>query len=271
MVNYPRCSAIWLDNIYSYAIEQHNPQYISCDVKTPFEELQDLCTQTNYVAYVVPAMERKDDILVMKTQSNAITDEIISDGIGGNVIDISNWVDDPISAGIANQSTKSFNNPPDANGNSVGGTSYFEDRTSIAEYGPIQDYEFLDSVDNQPDADLLTKSDVQNNSRQLPGFSVDIFGSVLIDPLSNILVDIEGSKIVGYNQIMSITQTIDRNASEEFMATVDLNRPGLIFLQKINEIRQGLQRAQNQLSINNYRQAGLAGLGASSPGAFSKF
>lgn len=266
MVDHPKCSAVWFDEIYSYGTSSHAPHYVSADVKDAFEEFQQLCTNTDHVAYIVPGLERKDDILVLKYLDDAISSEVIADGIGGNYIEISNWDDDPINAGFCNQSHKTFNYKTDQTK-----VSYREDRASIAQYGPVQTHEFLDSVTTQADADKLAALEVSNHSHEAPGFSVDIEGSVIIEPLHYILADIQGEKIIGYNKIKSISQTIDRNSSPEFSGTVDLNRPGLLFLKNINKTRKALGLSERKISLDGYRQYGLSNLGSSGIGSFVNY
>ena len=95
-VSHPLCSAIWLDQIYSYSDAQQAPSYVSSGVNYPFDEIQDLCTATDHIVYVVPGAERRDDVLVVKPLATAITNEVLTQGQQGNVLEINNWNYDPV-------------------------------------------------------------------------------------------------------------------------------------------------------------------------------
>lgn len=268
-VDHPRCSAVWFDNWYSYGVTDHSANMVSADVKNPFEELQNIYDKTGHITYVVPGLERKDDILVLKYQDDAVTDEVLSDGPNGNVFGVKSWNYDPIQQGICNQSNKTFDFNEDSSG-----TSYNEDRNSIIRYGPIQTHEFLDDVNTQADADKLTLKEIQDHSHESPAFSVDIQGSVLVEPLHWILCDIKEYNIRGMHKIQSMTQTITKSKDDntsEFMGTIDLNQPGLRFLQNINRARRALGISERRINFDAYRQYGLSQLGRKSPGAFTNY
>lgn len=269
MVDHPQCRAVWFDNWYSYGVKDHSTKMTSADVKDPFEELQNIYEKTGHIAYIVPGLERKDDILVLKYQDDAITDEVLSDGPGGNVLAVKSWNYDPISQGICNQAHRTF----DFNENKSG-SAYVEDRKSIVRYGPIQNHEFLDDVITQADADTLAAKEVQDHAHESPAFSVDIHGSVLVEPLHWIPCDIKEHNITGLQKIKSITQVITRSpdaGKPEFTGTIDINQPGLRFLQRVNKARKALGLSERKISLDAYRQYGLSELGRKSPGAFTNY
>ena len=268
-VSHPLCSAIWLDQIYSYSDAQQAPSYVSSGVNYPFDEIQDLCTATNHIVYVVPGAERRDDVLVVKPLATAITNEVLTQGQQGNVLQITNWNIDPVANGFCNQAKRGFNKAL-TGGKTTPSSSYNEDWNSIIDNGPFQNYEFLDTVTAQATADQLAAQYVSYHSHEYPAFTVIIQGSTLIQPCHYIVADITSGRIQGLNQIMAITQTLDFK-NNIFKASVDLNKPSLRFKSKIRNMKRKLGIKDNENLNSNYRQMGLNGVARSSPGAFSNY
>jgi hypothetical protein len=269
MVAHPLCSAIWLDQIYSYSDAQQAPSYVSSGVNYPFDEIQDLCNATSHIVYVVPGAERRDDVLVVKPLAIAITDEVLTQGQYGNVLEITNWNYDPVGNGLCNQAKRGFNKAL-TGGKTTPSSSYSEDWNSVIDNGPFQNYEFLDTISTQAGGDQVASQYVAYHSHETPAFTVVINGSTLIQPCHYIVADITSGRIQGLNQIMAITQTLDFK-NNIFKASVDLNQPSLRFKSKIRNMKRKLGIKDNQNLNSNYRQNGLNGIARNSPGAFNNY
>ena len=268
-VGHPLCSALWIDQIYSYSDAQQAPRHTSSGVNYPFDEVQGLCSDTDHIVYVVPGLERRDDILVVKPLSTAITNEVLQQGQSGNVLEISNWNYDPVGNGLANQALRHFNKDK-TGATTVLSSSYAEDWNSIIDNGPFQNYAFLDTVYTQSASDLIAQNYVSDHSHETQAFTVIINGSTLIQPCHYIVADITSGRVNGLYQIKAITQTLDFT-NDIFKCSVDLNQPSLRFRLKIKNMKQKLGLLDNQNINNNYRQNGLGGISRSSPGAFSNY
>jgi len=265
-VTHPLCSAIWIDQIFSYTPDEQAPQYTSSGVNFPFDEIQDLCTNTDHIVYIKPGLERRDDVVVVKPLETAITEETMLDGKDGNVLEITNWSYDPISDGYINQARRGYKQ----NDKDSGHKSYYEDFNSIIDNGPFQNYEFLDTVKDQASADKISQQYVQDHCTNKQAYTVSINGSTTIDPAHYIMANMTGSKITGLNHIKSITQTLDFQ-SNVYKCAIDLNQPSLKFRAKIKGLNRALGLNNNRTINNTYRETGLGDLATNSPGAFSQY
>jgi hypothetical protein len=268
--NHPLCSAIWIDQIYTYSEVQQAPSYQSSGVNYPFDEIQDVCTATNHIAYIVPGLERRDDVLVVKPMEIALTDEVLNDGLNGNILEVTNWSDDPVSDGYKNQANRTFNKKISKTKTTPSNT-FIQDTAAVIENGPFQDHEFWDDVNNQTVSDLKTTQYVQDHSTARKGYSTTIPGSTLIQPCHYIVANLTGSHIVTTDIIVTITQTLDiQNGS--FKCTIDLNKPSLRYKKKIKGAIDQLKRNYGITGLNNnYRQITSTDTAGTSPGAFSEY
>lgn len=254
--------AWWVDNVYSFKKEAQAPQYTSDGVNYPFEELQKLCTDTSHTAYIKPGVERRDDMFVVKPLEIAFTDQEIRDGHNGTLLNIQEWNNDPLNDGICNQAHRTFNYDENRSG-----SSFSEDWDSIIDYGPFQDHEFLDNVNNKDAAYQIAKQHRMDNSRVKPGFSVVNEGNILIEPNHYILCNTTRGRLYGYHHILSMTHNIDPEY-DIYTTTLDLNKPSKRFTLNIKRFKQNLGWSNNQTAYNRYREAGLTRLARNSSGSF---
>lgn len=263
-IDKPVCSALWLDNIMSYGYASSAPQHTSNGVNYPFDEIQLCCEETDHIAYIVPGLERREDVFVLKPVTTAYTDETLQDGISGNVLNIENWSYDPLTNGFANQVHRTFKLADETSS-----YAYKEDWDSIVKNGPFQDHEFLDDVSTQASADALALKYLNDHKIEKPAFTIPISGSTLIQPAHYIYANIISGRIAGWHSIKTITQKLDIEG-DNFKTDVDLNQPSLRFKYKIAKLRDSLRGNNNTGAITRYREASISGSATNSPGAFTR-
>lgn len=252
----------WVDNVYSYKTLAKAPQFTSDGVNYPFDELQKVCDATGHTAYIRPGVERRDDVFVVKPLETAFTDQEIREGNNGTFLNIKGWTNDPLNDGICNQAHRTFNYNEEKSGSTIN-----EDWNSVIDYGPYQNHEFLDNVNNGTAAFQIAKQDVTDNSRNRPGFSVVTEGNVLIEPNHYILCNTTRGRLYGYHQILVMTQNIDLD-DDIYTTTIDLNKPSKRFTWNVKRFKQSLGWSNNQSAYNSYRQTGLTRLAKNSSGSF---
>lgn len=60
-----RCSSLTIDNIIGFRTFDKFIKYSSTDVPTAYDELEEICNKSNYMAWIRPGMERRDDQLIL--------------------------------------------------------------------------------------------------------------------------------------------------------------------------------------------------------------
>lgn len=267
---HPLCRTIWIDQIYTYNVIEHAPTYSSNGVKYPWDELQDICNQTFHVAYIVPGLERRDDVLVLKPLEIAVTDEVLEDGASGNVLEITSWSDDPVSDGYKNQANRTFNKAIGKDKTTPSNT-YIENRDEVNLNGPFQDHEFYDNITSQAASDVKTQQYIDDMSRTRKAYSATITGTTIIQPAHYIVANVVGNHISSTDQIMNITQTLNI-VDGMFTCKLDLNQPSKRFIKKIKGTLEMINRSFNRSSINgDYRSNTNQDIGTTSPGAYSDY
>lgn len=268
--SHPLCSTIWIDQIYTYKTIENNPSYSSNGVKYPWDELQDVCNETFHVAYIVPGLERCDDILVLKPLEIAVTDEVLEDGEYGNVLEITSWNDDPVSDGYKNQANRTFNKSISTTATTPSNT-YIENVDEVNLNGPFQDHEFWDNISSQAASDLKTQNYIDDMSRTRKSYTATIQGTTLIQPAHYIVANVVGNHIDSVDQIMNITQKLDIG-NGMFTCTIDLNKPSRRFIKKIKGALDQINKSISRSGINtDYRTNVNEEIGTTSPGAFSEY
>ena len=268
--SHPLCSTIWIDQIYTFGSVEHAPTYNSNGVKYPWDELQDVCNGTFHVAYIIPGLERRDDILVLKPLETAISDEVLEDGEYGNVLEITSWSDDPVSDGYINQANRTFNKAIGKDKTTPSNT-YIENVDEVHLNGPFQDHEFYDNINSQVASNIKTQNYVDDSSYTRKAYTATINGTTTIQPAHYILANVVGNHIESTDQIMNITQTLDI-VNGMYTCKIDLNRPSRRFIKKIRGAIEQIRKDISRTTINgDYRSNVNSDIGIASPGAFSDY
>ena len=264
MLDQKKCSAIWIDNPYSYKIENSATKYRSQNnVSTNLAELQNLMDKTNYVAYTKPGKERRDDTLMIAPEESELAPIAIDEV--SNLIEISGYENNPHSKGFQNQAHIEFNFSQDNKGN-----AYYEDKDSASHFWPLSTHNFENDINNQYDANQLVQKKVNDNKyANKVAFTVKIFGCTLLNPAQSMAANILSSNLKGIHKIASIKQTLDFNDSPSFLTEIDMNYPSDRTLLNMMNTRRNLinigiiHANQYYSAYNNYS------IGKASPGGFN--
>ena len=267
MLDQNKCRTVWIDNPLSYDEVNSAPNYSAQDVKTPYEQLQDMHDQNGLVVYVKPGIERCDDRLIVIPEENNISEEYILEG--RNLLEISNYVYDPRSDGICNYAIRTYHPASDSDDTTTKSEqTYYADKKSIFSrgYGPWQKYEDLSDVTNDSDALKNAQTYVTANSRPKKSFTAKIFGSTLVWPEEYIDMLSKTYRITGSHKIKTITHNYDENGDYRFTSAIDLNAPSAAYLKKQRALKRSLANFGIKYSASSFRQYGLAAVGSDSPG-----
>lgn len=259
----PRCSSIYIDQVMAYKEISATPRYESADTKTAYEELEDLCKKTGFMAYIQPGMERRDDILVMKPERfYTVATEFIE---GYNIRSISNCEYNPVEWGLYNHAHRTFN----YNENTSGTVEYTVPE-SAKRYGVISDHEFLSDVTTYEDANAEVNRFLEQNSWKYPAFTVSIQGTPFIEPGQYARVVAPSKRLDSHYIIQSIVHKMNIRDSE-YETDVSFNRPGLRFINILRDIKKNIRRNGVIDARINYGRFGLTALGGeTSTGAFGR-
>jgi len=257
----PRCSSIWIDNMSAYRVINNNPHYASQDVKTAFEELQQVCEKTNHVAFVRPGEERRDDVLVVLPADYSLSSEVVEEG--ANLIDLGSWEYSPYERGYSNQAHITFNFNEDQSG-----VAYYQDENEIQKYGPFEHHNFESDINNQVDADLLAKDYVASHFNFKTAHEVEIIGTTLIEPSEYILAIIKSNKIVGTRKIKAIKHIIEPDGAIAYKTSLDLETPTRRYLEGASAMKREIRNLGISGNIGSYKDYGGNLWGGTSSGAF---
>lgn len=261
---------LWIDQCNSYRSIANSPKYASADVKTPFEELQQLCERTNHSAYVRYGEERRDDILVMQPTGNTVNDTALVEGI--NVSNLTNWSYNPnedIFANIIrkNYSWESLNKKKETVTNY--GSVTVSDYSSINRYRRVQTHEFLEDVNNKTDATSIANNELSVQAWKYPSYTISTNGCLLCEPSQYSITSVGSHRINGTPLIKSIIYTLDFE-NNKMNTQLDLNRPSRRFNNFINRMSKDLKHLSIKNSTQVYLNNSIGSIGGVSPGAFNQ-
>ena len=104
--NNPTDATIYIDNIRAFSYKNALVRFNRTELKKVLEELQEVCKLSNYVAYTSPAMERRDDQLVVRPAGR------INPGIriieNENLLNVSSVEYKPLDWGLCNYAERTY-------------------------------------------------------------------------------------------------------------------------------------------------------------------
>lgn len=258
-----RCSAVWIDTVSAYKSVISTASYASQDVKTPFEELQDVCKATNLAAYVQYGSERSDDVLIVQPIGNNIIDENLEEG--HNIIEINSWEYNPLDDDFVNQRYCTFN----INDNETG-SAYQEDHDSVLWYKPYQSYGHLDDINTQAAANSDAKNIITAGAWKYSGSEIVVDGCTLLEPSQYALVQVGSRHILGVQSLKSIKHEFSFSDSDTFYkTTINLNRPGDTFNTWIQNLKKDVRNSGSKLNTSRYTDNSLSNSGKSGLGVYT--
>lgn len=256
---YRRCSTLWVGGLYAYKSLNFAPRYASQDVKTPLEELRQLCERTGHAAYVTYNDNREDDVLVVSPMEYSVASVAVIEG--DNLIELEGVDYDPIEDGYANYYHMTFNN--DAG---VYGASRAYHIESAAHYREYQRHDFNSSVDSQVDADGEVNSYIGFHKWPRLGFTVRIKGTTDLVPEQYASVTIPSHHIGGNYPVKTLTHSW--SLGDGYYTEVDFGKPSNKFRQTIQLTSRAMKSLAMRSTSLSYRSGVNNALGGASPGAF---
>jgi hypothetical protein len=256
-----RGSAIWLDNIISYKEISHSPKYASQDVKTPYEELKQLCERTNHAAYVDYADTREDDVLVVMPQKITTSRGVIDEK--NNLISFEGTNYDPVGDEFCNIRHMTFNF--DTNN---AGSCLDANYDSVAHYKEKHLHDFNSDINTQADADSEVDKYLTEHQWPTLGFSVKCRGTTQLLPEQYATVNLPSYHIVGDYPVKTITHNYDGST---YTTSIDFGKSSHRFRNFVRDQRMANKDLNNRTISNIYSAGGNRIIGNASTGAFCKY
>lgn len=263
MLTTQKCSTIWVDSILAYRDLVSTASYASQDVKTPFTELQDLCTACNLSAYVQYGDTRSDDVLVVQPNHNTVLEESIEEG--RNLLEINNWEYNPLDDGFVNQRYCTFN----INDKKTGST-YKEDHDSVLWYGAMQTFEHLDDINTQARADANAQNTIIEGAWKRAGSTVTIPGCTILQPGQYALSQVGTRRISGEQTIKAIKHEFKFVDETYYNTIIDLNRINDIPNRDAYLLKKDIRNSGNRHNTQNYTDYQLDRAAKSGFGAYQR-
>lgn len=263
MLTQEKCNSLWIGGLYCYNKIQHNPKYASQDVKTPLEEIQQVCDRTNHAAHVIYGDERINDVLVVNpceyTSASVAVDE------DDNLLELEETDYSPLDDEFCNYRHMTFDIKKKKK--TVPGSGYKWDATSMAHYREHQRHDFNSEIETQKDADTDISNYLTNHKWPKIGFSVKIKGTSLLLPEQYCAVTIPSHRIIGNYPVKSITHNWSQDNG--YTTTVDFGKASNRFRKLVRNQERTLNNLSQKNQSTSYQTGVSDALGTGSPGAYS--
>lgn len=254
------CSALWVGGLYCYKSISHAPKYASQDVKTPLEEIQQVCDRCNHSAHVVFGDDRSEDVLLC--QPNEYTTATVAVDEDDNLLELEDVDYSPMDDEFCNYRHMTFNF---ANNKAGSGSKY--DLTSMAHYREMQVHDFNSDVQTQADANKDISNYLTQHKWPLIGFTVKIIGTGKLIPEQYCSVSIPSHRISGNYPVKTITHNWSYDSG--YTTRVDFGKASNRF-KKLIRSQESVLRNLSQANQSARYGIGMSSvLGGGSPGAFN--
>jgi hypothetical protein len=225
-----RTVSIWFDQIMAYHSENQAMSYSATDMNNYYDVLNDLCTKTSHIAYIIPGDSRPEDIMVIVPQNSLVSGGTIDEG--NNLIEISNIKSDPIGDNMVNYLGGGWTDT-----SSTPQTSYGGSWESVFDYGTISRIDSVEGATNSNVALKYINDKLSSDSIPQTGFSARVRGVPDLTPLQYVTCNIPKWRLMGDYPIKSITYNIDVGGNPTVSTSVDLGRPGSAWKNFVRGIR----------------------------------
>lgn len=260
MVTSNSCAALWIGGLYAYKSISHSPKYASQDVKSPYEEVQQVCERCRHAAYVVYGDSRDQDVLKVQP----VEDVTASVGVDedDNLLELESVDYDPLGDDFCNYRHMTFNFK-----NNKAGSGYKWDLSSMAHYREEQRHDFNSDVQTQADANTDISNYLADHKWPKLGFTVKVRGTGLLEPEQYAAVSIPSHRIIGNYPVKSITHNWSREAG--YTTRVDFGKASNRFRRLVRDQSKELKNLGQRNTSNTYQTGTASILGSNSPGAFN--
>lgn len=240
MASNPSNYGIWIKSLQFYPVSSAAPKLSFEDAKTAYAGMQKTCEDSGHVAFIVPAMDRCDDRIVLIPANYSESAEKL--GETTNIIEVSDWSFDPLQDGLCNYRTAYYTTSSTSTKNYVNS----RDRNSILRNGYVKSQiEELNGIVSAADAQVSVDNYISENKIKEIGVGFKINGSVLYDTSQYVLAEVDSKRLTSNYRIMSIEHDINLD-TEAYISAVDVNRlPAWIRARKIQRQYRDLYNAKH--------------------------
>jgi ElaB/YqjD/DUF883 family membrane-anchored ribosome-binding protein len=274
-------ATIYIDNITVYQYRNMVPRFNRSELKKVLEELQEVCKLSGYVAYTSPAMERRDDRLVVIPSGASTSDLRIVEN--KNLLNVSGVEYKPLDWGLCNYAIRTYTLtekiPKPAKSDKTKakrkkkqvktktkkkkqqyktvkheGKVTKEEADSYIWYGPLTSIEQANDVKSKAEAAELADKYVESHAFHSIAFTAKILGTALLDPAHLINVSIPSKQIFGAFEVKAINYELN-TVSGEYTSQItfgQLYRPYMHFIRNSMKSRGTLRNIYNDSIYNNY-------------------
>jgi hypothetical protein len=258
---------MWFDNYGLIGEDAVLQTTLESDAQYPVEVIRDVCELVGYTGYIEPGAERKDDVFVFEEIAASAGEVTAKQGI--NILGVSGITYKPTigtgNNGICNRAFRKYY-PPDDTEKRAAGTGYVN-IDSMLRYGTWTDSEDMTNTTTQAEAEKDAKDTVNARSYSYIGFTLNMLGTVQLNPANFLISDVPHVLLSGNHEIKSMTNKLNLNKGE-FRSSIDLNIPSKRFKSTLLRMKQELLGAKRARSEAMYSREGLGQLGFSGAGAF---
>jgi hypothetical protein len=258
---------MWFDNIGLIGSDVMLQTTLESDAQYPIEVIRDVCELVGYTGYIEPGAERKDDVFIFEEISGSAG--VVTAKQGLNILDVTGITYKPtIGTGnnsICNRAFRKYYPPDDAEKRAAG-TGYVN-IDSMLRYGTWVNYKDMTNTTTQAEAEKDAKDTVDSRSYSYIGFTLDMLGTVQLNPANYLITDVPHVLLSGNHEIKSMTNKLNLEKGE-FRADIDLNIPSKRFKSIVLRMKQELLGLNRLRSEAMYSREGLGNLGFSGAGAF---
>lgn len=259
--------AMHLDNFGMFGTRASVKTHVDMESKYPLDVIRDVAETSNYDGYVLYGNERRGDTLIFAESGGAPA--IVEAKQGVNVLGISNMTGKlnvgSTTAGFANSALRHYHYK--SGKKTKTGSAYYINMDSYLRYGPFENYKDMTGTNTRASAEKDARLYVENNCYTTMGFTLDILGTVLINPSDYLVTDLPQRFLSGNHSIKSMDNSIDL-INESFESSIDLNLPSKRFKYAINAIKRQVLGYSSADARSMYSQNSLSNMGFASPGAF---
>jgi hypothetical protein len=298
-------SGIWLDNITVYDESQNVKTTIDQEGAYPFEIFKNICEDTDYSIYVDYGNSRREDILVLRSNYDSISEV---SALTSNKIEIGDVTYDMYGSNVRNTARRMYHpviskkkavahtvkHKPKKkkykvtyvktkSGKKVKRYVYYtyknvkialnrsdEDKieSSYKRYRKWEDFKDLTDVTSGVDADLDAENFLNEHNQAPYGFPLTMNGTTLLKPNQYLYVEEDKRHLTGLHQIKDIIHNYDASKANKWQTQIDLGLPSKRFKILAKRMTEDIKRLNNRHSNVIYTTEQLNNLGNTSPGAF---
>lgn len=297
-------SSIWLDNLTVYDDVANVKANIDQEGSYPFELFQKLCEEGDYGLWVDYGNERREDVLVLRSnyddisEINALPYNTIQIGdveynmYDHNVRNIARRIYHPttktkkkVSHIVKNKPSKrkyKITYVETKSGKKEKRYEYFtykyvkavnpsdldKIQSSYRRYRGWEDFQDMTDTTKEVDAHHDAQVFLNDHNEAPYGFTIAVRGSTLLNPNQYLFVEENRRRLTGLHKIKTITHNYDSTATDKWQTQIDCGIASRRFRNMILNMKRNINKLDGKSKHIKYTADQLNDLGSSSPGVF---